>query len=202
LRNKLILLAVIFLAILSFFVGYKLWEITPGDTVEDPGYAPTQPIPYSHKLHAGEMKIPCEFCHTAARRSQVAGVPPVSTCMGCHKFVAVDKPAIRWLKSKHDKNEPVEWIRVHDLPDFVRWSHQPHIIAGVACEDCHGSVESMDVVAQHKTLKMNWCVECHNKKVPDKACLKLNQNVDISSNRDKVCSPKNQASIACLACHY
>lgn len=147
------------------------WMWTPGDTVDNVGYAPTQPIPFSHKLHAGDRKIPCEFCHAAARRSTSSGIPPVNTCMGCHKYVRTDKPNIKWLTEKYEKNEPIEWVKVHDLPDFVRFTHQRHVNSGIKCQECHGAVETMDVVSQGAPLQMGWCVGCHKQKGAPTECL-------------------------------
>lgn len=137
------------------------WFYTPGDTVEDVGYAPTQPIPYSHQLHAGKLQIPCQYCHSAARRSKSAGIPSVATCMGCHRVVATDKEHVKYVADKYAKKESIEWVKIHDLPDFVRFSHRPHVWAGVACQDCHGPVETMEVVAQVAPLQMGWCLSCH-----------------------------------------
>jgi hypothetical protein len=147
------------------------WVWTPGDTVDNVGYQPTQPIPFSHKLHAGDRKIPCEFCHAAARRSITSGIPPTNTCMGCHKFVRTDRPNIQWLTEKYQKNEPIEWVKVHDLPDFVRFTHSRHVNSGLKCQECHGAVETMDVVSQGAPLQMGWCVGCHKDKGAPIDCL-------------------------------
>ncbi len=154
------------------------WMWTPGDTVDNssqsmfsPGYKPTQPIPFSHKMHAGLRKIPCEYCHSSARRSITAGIPPLNTCMGCHKFVRTDRDAIKYLTEKYTKNEPIEWVKVHDVPDHVRFTHQPHVLAGLTCQQCHGAVETMDVVEQWAPLQMGWCIECHKAKKVSTNCL-------------------------------
>lgn len=148
---------------------------TPGDTVDNVGYHPDQPIEFPHDLHAGDKKIACQYCHSGARRSAVAGVPPLNTCMGCHKLVATDKDPIKFLKEKYDKNEPVEWTKVHDMPDFVRFSHQPHILAKVECKTCHGDLTTMKTAKQVAPLQMGWCIDCH-----------IN----------------NGASTSCQTCHY
>ncbi len=137
---------------------------TPGDSVDDVGYAPEQPIPFSHKLHAGQKQIPCEYCHSSARRSTSAGVPSLSTCMGCHRVVKPQSPLIQKITEHFEKNEPMEWVKVHDLPDFVRFSHMPHVKgAGLACQECHGPVETMDKVSMEAPLQMGWCISCHIK---------------------------------------
>lgn len=123
--------------------------------------APTQPIAFSHKLHAGDHKIPCQHCHLYAERSPVAGVPPMSKCMGCHSNIAVDKPEIRKLAAYWEHREPVPWIKVHDLPDFTHFSHKRHVRAGLACQSCHGPVEQMTVLTRVAPMTMGWCVSCH-----------------------------------------
>ena len=95
----------------------------------------------------------------------------MNTCMGCHRFVATDKESIKWLTEKYQKDEPVEWIKVHDLPDFVRFSHKIHVGAGIACQDCHGQVQDMEVVEQVAWLQMGWCLECHRQKGASTECM-------------------------------
>lgn len=158
------------------------WMYTPGDTVDNArwlmleGYKPEQPIAFSHKLHAGDRQIPCQYCHSSARRSITSGIPSLNTCMGCHRLVATDKPAIQKLTEHYKNNDPIKWVKVHDLPDFVRFSHKIHVSgAKLECQECHGPVETMEVVEQHAPLQMGWCVECH---------------------RDR------GAKLDCLTCHY
>jgi hypothetical protein len=122
-----------------------------------------QPIAYSHKLHAGELEIQCEYCHSGARRSIHAGVPATETCMNCHKMVdSTDRPELEKLKEYYAKGEPIPWVRVHDLPDFVYFSHKRHVRGGVECQECHGEVQDeMTVVKRVSTLQMGWCLDCH-----------------------------------------
>ncbi len=146
---------------------------------DDKGYAPLQPIAFSHQLHAGELKMDCAYCHFNAERGKHAGVPPMSVCLGCHGpdkgGVQAKSPEIAKLLSIADKGSytgedgvvheggVVHWNRVHKLPDHVYFSHQWHVKAGVACQTCHGAVEEMAVVRQHATLSMGWCLDCHRK---------------------------------------
>lgn len=141
---------------------------------QDQGYAPAQPIAYSHKLHAGDLKIDCQFCHSNASRGKNAGIPPMETCLGCHRQVATDKPEIQKLlaiaeKGSYEDNGitkeggVVHWNRVHRLPDHVYFSHEWHTKAGVACQTCHGPVEEMTTVRQYSDLTMGWCLDCHRK---------------------------------------
>lgn len=129
-----------------------------------------QPIAFSHRIHAGENAIPCQYCHIYAQRSSVAGVPPVALCAGCHQVIATDRPEVQKLMGYWERGEPIPWVRIHDLPDFSRFPHNLHINArnetfpeGVPCQNCHGSVQEMDVVqkAIPKFGLMGWCLECH-----------------------------------------
>ncbi len=136
--------------------------------------APEQPIAFSHKVHAGDNKIPCLYCHANARRSPVAGIPSVHLCMGCHKITAADKPEVKKLHEYWNGKRPIPWTKVYDQPDFVHFSHQRHVLKGIACENCHGPVGTMERVREAVTLDMDACVTCHMER---------------------------RASIDCVACH-
>jgi hypothetical protein len=182
------------------------------------GYQPAQPIAYSHRLHAGELQIPCAYCHSGAQRSRTAGIPAASTCMNCHRFVTAPRSAVRAeeLAAKAEGRKPgrvvsaeiqkiydalglgpdlkpdpgreprpIEWQRVHKVPDFAVFDHRPHVAAGVACQKCHGPVETMEVMRQVETLSMGWCVACHR-----------NPTAVVAAGGPRV------ASTDCAACHY
>ncbi|NNF06297.1 MAG: cytochrome c3 family protein [Candidatus Eisenbacteria bacterium] len=125
------------------------------------GYAPEQPIPYSHKLHAGELGIDCRYCHTGAEQGPHAGVPPTETCMNCHTQVLADSPHIMKLAESYETGKPIEWVQIHRVPDFVYFDHSVHVNQGVGCVDCHGRIDHMEVVAQEEPLSMGWCLDCH-----------------------------------------
>ncbi len=126
-----------------------------------PGTTPVQPIEFSHRVHAGDFEIPCMYCHIDAERSASAGVPSVSKCMGCHAVVATDSPLIREVARYYENREPIPWIKVHDLPDFVHFPHKRHVAAGVECQECHGPVETMDRVTRMAPTEMGLCLTCH-----------------------------------------
>ena len=126
-----------------------------------PGTTPEQPIEFSHTIHAGDYEIPCLYCHTEARRSPSAGVPSVNKCMGCHAIVATDSPLVREVARHYENAEPIPWIKVHDLPDFVHFPHNRHVAAGLDCQECHGSVETMDRVTRMAPNEMGQCLTCH-----------------------------------------
>ncbi len=128
--------------------------------------APKQPINFSHKIHAGDNEIPCQQCHIYARRSRVSGVPSVQRCMGCHKTVRIDSPEIKKLHSYWNSEKPIPWIKVHDVPDYVYFTHKRHIKRGLRCQECHGAVETMDIVERQFPIAMSWCLNCHKSKNP------------------------------------
>lgn len=125
------------------------------------GYAPVQPIPFSHRLHAGVNQIPCLYCHTNATRSRHATIPAVSTCMNCHLVTKTDSPTIQRLTAIWKSDEPLVWKRVYELPDHVYFDHRPHVNAGIACQTCHGNVQGMDRVSRVMNMRMGHCLECH-----------------------------------------
>lgn len=185
------------IALVSISLFGSLGELRlPGNHT---GYRPEQPIAFSHRVHGGDLGIPCLYCHSGAERSRTAGIPSADMCMNCHKFVTATLGAVREeerlageegrdpgtvesaeLRKLYDAlgldealapdpaktPQPIEWMRVHKLPDFVAFDHRPHIAADVACQNCHGPVERMDRVRQFTSLGMGWCVDCHRKSGP------------------------------------
>jgi hypothetical protein len=125
------------------------------------GYAPSQPIAFSHQIHAGDNKIPCLYCHYAARTSRHAGIPPASVCMNCHSLLEKQTVEIEKLQEAVQQHRPIAWVKIHNLPDFVYFNHSQHVLSGVACQQCHGPVEHMERMQQVAPLTMGWCIECH-----------------------------------------
>ena len=130
-----------------------------------------QPINFSHKVHAGDFKIACEYCHSYARAAAVAGIPSVERCMGCHKITAADKPEVQKLQVHWNQKQPIQWIRVSSMADFVFFEHWPHIRAGVKCQTCHGSIETMKETVQVKSFSMSECLACHRKEKVSVDCV-------------------------------
>jgi len=135
------------------------WYTQPDRYVR--GYAPEQPIPYSHKLHAGVLQIPCMYCHSGALKSRQAGIPTVEKCMNCHRVTKTNSPPIQKLTAIYAAGAPLQWKRIHKMPDYVFFDHRPHVSAGILCQTCHGEVETMDVVAQQMSMRMANCLGCH-----------------------------------------
>lgn len=130
-----------------------------------------QPIAFSHRIHAQDHAIPCLHCHAYARRGPVAGLPSVQRCVGCHTTIAKERPEILKLMGYWERNEPIPWQRVHDLPDFVRFNHKRHVLAQVDCRECHGDVQRMEAATQVSSLLMGFCLECHRRRGASTDCL-------------------------------
>jgi mono/diheme cytochrome c family protein len=186
----------IFLLLVSAYVGFgTLFSIGV-----DQGYQPVQPIAFSHKIHAGENKVDCQYCHSSAKHSKHSGIPSVNVCMNCHKNIAevaegteVEYNGVILRKNELDKEiqkiydaagwdvenleytgetKPIKWIRIHNLPDHVNFVHAQHVtVAGVDCKQCHGPAEEMDEMYQYSPLTMGWCIDCHRE-----------TNVDLKGN--------------------
>lgn len=127
----------------------------------DVGYRPEQPVPYSHKLHAGELGIDCRYCHNTVERAAHAAIPPASTCMNCHDVVKTESKRLELVRNSVATGEAIPWVRVHQLPDYVFFDHSPHVAAGVGCATCHGRIDQMVTVEMENPLSMGWCLDCH-----------------------------------------
>lgn len=148
---------------------------TAQEPTPQPAEAGTQPLIFSHQVHTGEYEIACQYCHAYARRGPVAGIPSVQRCVGCHSTIAAEQPEIVRLMEYWAQREPIPWIRTHDLPDHVRFTHKRHVLAGVTCQVCHGDVDRMGIAIQTAPLTMGWCVECHAEREAPKDCLVCHQ---------------------------
>ena len=162
----------ILIVVLLVFFGIATCLRKTGD---NRGFAPTQPIPFSHKIHAGDNQIPCQYCHTGADESRHATIPPMNVCMNCHKVVKTESPFIQKMAEMYQKGEPIEWVRVHDLPDHAYFFHKRHIQVGIECYTCHGAVETMDKIKQEKILNMGFCVDCHKTNKAPTDCVVCHQ---------------------------
>lgn len=125
------------------------------------GYAPEQPVPYSHRLHAGQLGMDCRYCHANVEESQEAMIPPTQTCMGCHALVRPESARLEPVRASWESGDPVPWVRVHNLPDHAYFDHSVHVAAGVGCVSCHGRVDRMEVVRVETPMSMGWCLDCH-----------------------------------------
>jgi len=158
--NKVPLLLGVGAVVFALFATFGIWYwFSPSFT--DAGYRPEQPVPFSHKLHAGDLQVSCLYCHGNVERAAVASVPPVQLCMNCHTLVARDKPSLDPVRSSASTGQPLMWVRVHKIPDYAYFPHAPHLRAGVGCSSCHGNVKAMERIQQVQPLSMAWCLDCH-----------------------------------------
>jgi hypothetical protein len=148
-----------------YLIGLVWYGASPKTT--DVGYQPVQPIPYSHALHAGQLGIDCRYCHNTVEKAGFAAIPDTDTCMNCHSKVRTTSPALAPLRDAHATTKPIEWVKVHDLPDYVYFNHSAHVARGVGCVSCHGRVDQMPEVYQQETLSMSWCLDCHRHPNPN-----------------------------------
>lgn len=152
----------------ALFVGYAAVVITFGFTpyATDVGYAPEQPVAYSHKLHAGTLGMDCRYCHNTVEEAGFAAIPPTSTCVGCHATILPESTKLEPVFESWNSGKPVEWVKIHDLPDYAYFNHSAHVRRGVGCVSCHGRIDTMDVVYQAQPLSMSWCLDCHRNPEP------------------------------------
>ncbi len=120
-----------------------------------------QPVQFSHKHHVGDDGIDCRYCHSTVETTASAGMPPTQTCMNCHSQIWSDSPYLEPVRASFRDNKPIQWERVHDLPEFAYFNHSIHVAKGVGCSTCHGSVNQMPLVFQASPLLMEWCLDCH-----------------------------------------
>ena len=169
------------------------------------GYAPKQPIAYSHKLHAGQYKIDCNYCHTGVNKGKSATIPSANICMNCHGVIKKESPEIQKIYAAIENNQPIEWVRVHNLPDLAYFNHAQHVNVGnVQCQTCHGAIEQMEVVEQRSSLTMGWCIDCHRR---TEVNTKDNAYYDklVALHRKESKEPLKVANIGgleCSKCHY
>ncbi|CAI8326751.1 MAG: Menaquinone reductase, multiheme cytochrome c subunit [Bacteroidota bacterium] len=223
----LVFVTVVFLLLSSAYVGYSyLMQVGI-----DQGYMPIQPIHYSHKIHAGANQIECKYCHSSARVSKHSGIPSLNVCMNCHMNIAeyngeedLEKgytkefytneikklyKAVGWdenTQSYTGETQPVKWVRIHNLPDFVYFNHAQHVsVAGVDCQKCHGPVEEMEIMYQHSSLTMGWCINCHretNVNIKDNAYYtKIHEELSKKYGVEKLTAAQ-MGGLECGKCHY
>ncbi len=227
-RNQFIVFcSVVFFLLSSAYFAYG-WLMQVGI---DQGYMPIQPIHYSHKIHSGDNQIDCQYCHSSARVSKHSGIPSLNVCMNCHENIAeydgeedLEKgytkdfytneikklyKAVGWDENKRIYTgdvEPVKWVRIHNLPEFVYFNHAQHVnVAGVECQTCHGPVEEMEIAYQHSSLTMGWCINCHretNVDVKDNEYYtKIHEELSKKYGVEKL-TIAQMGGLECGKCHY
>ncbi len=160
--------ASIFVALLCGGLAfYAYTQIARSSYLTNQGLERPQPVQFSHKHHVGDDGIDCRYCHTSVETSASAGMPPTQTCMNCHTQIWADSPYLEPVRASYRDNKPIEWVRVHDLPEFAYFNHSIHVAKGVGCASCHGDISNMASVYQEKTLQMEWCLSCHRDPGPN-----------------------------------
>ncbi|MBU3820899.1 c-type cytochrome [Flavobacteriaceae bacterium XHP0103] len=225
-KNQFLMLvtAIFFLLASAYFVYGYLMQVGV-----DQGYQPVQPIHFSHKIHAGDNGIDCKYCHSSARVSKTSGIPSLNVCMNCHKSIyeyngettpehskefydgEIKKlyAAAGWddaAQKYTGETQPVKWVRIHNLPDFVYFNHSQHVtVAGVECQTCHGQIQEMEVVEQFAPLTMGWCIDCHrttNVNMKDNAYYaKIHEQLAKKYGVDEV-TEAQMGGLECGKCHY
>lgn len=179
------------------------------------GYQPTQPIAFSHEIHAGQYEIDCQYCHTGVRKSKSANIPSPNICMNCHSQVKTESEEIAKIyaaidydpetKTYGNNTQPIEWIRVHNLPDLAYFNHSQHVKVGeIECQTCHGPIEEMEVVYQYANLTMGWCINCHRETdVNTKGNEYYSKLVKLHSEQSKEpMKVEDIGGLECAKCHY
>ncbi|MBC9797545.1 c-type cytochrome [Sinomicrobium weinanense] len=222
----LVLVSVVFLLLVSaYFVYGYLMQVGV-----DQGYAPVQPIHFSHRIHAGDNEIDCKYCHSSARVSRTSGIPSLNVCMNCHKNIMEVAPetgtaehskefydgeiqklyeAVGWDVENQrytGETKPVKWVKIHNLPDFVYFNHSQHVsVAGLECQKCHGPIEEMEIVEQFSPLTMGWCVNCHRttevKMEGNEYYEKIHEELSKKYGVEKLTAAQ-MGALECGKCHY
>jgi menaquinone reductase, multiheme cytochrome c subunit len=158
--NKLALGLLLLLATGPIYAGLLLYYGANPVTL-NVGYAPVQPVPYSHALHVGKLGMDCRYCHNTVEKTGMAALPATETCMNCHANIWANSPKLALVRESYKTGTPIPWVKVHDLAEYVYFNHSAHVNAGVGCVECHGRIDQMERVETVKPLNMGWCLDCH-----------------------------------------
>lgn len=171
------------------------------------GYQPKQPIAFSHKIHAGQFEIDCKYCHTGAMKGRSANIPSPNICMNCHSQIRTGtntgEGEIAKIYAAIEQNKPIEWVRIHNLPDLAYFNHSQHVnVGGVECQTCHGPIQEMDVVKQYSLLTMGWCIDCHRKTdINTKGNAYYDKLLELHNSK-KPMKVEDNGGLECGKCHY
>ncbi len=190
------------------FAIFAIWYFFSPEYT-DVGYAPPQPVEYSHRLHAGQLGLDCQYCHTQVTNAAFSNVPATQTCMNCHSQIRTESVKLLPVRESWVTGESIEWVKVHKLPDYAHFSHAIHTNNGVGCETCHGRIDQMEVVSQVEPMSMGWCLECHRQPElflrPDDEITTMGYEPPsdyVQQNLLRVANEKILPPTNCSACHY
>ena len=188
--NTVTLSVLLFLAVFPLYAGALLGYALDPVTL-NVGYAPVQPVPYSHKLHVGDLGIDCRYCHNTVEKADYAAIPPTETCMNCHKAIRPNSDLLKPIRESYLTGLPPKaadgtygWRQVTTVPDYVYFNHSAHVNASISCVECHGAINTMDVVYQAKPMNMAWCLQCHRDAAPNIRPAELVTQLDWVPDRD------------------
>jgi Cytochrome c7 and related cytochrome c len=159
--NALARLSLVLTGVIVIALGVTLDNLQRSPWVTRQGQRPDQPIPFSHKHHVEGLGLQCQYCHTQVEKAAYAGIPPTKTCINCHAQIWTNADLLEPVRQSWATGASIQWIRVHDLPDFVYFNHEIHVNKGIGCASCHGRVDEMPLMYQQNTLQMEWCLNCH-----------------------------------------
>lgn len=159
--NNIAKISMIMAVVLAGVAGYAYTLIARSSYLTNQYLERQQPVQFSHKHHSGDDGIDCRYCHTSVETSASAGMPSTQTCMSCHSQIWADSPYLEPVRASFRENKPIEWERVHDLPEYAYFNHSIHVAKGIGCSSCHGDVANMAAVYQQESLQMEWCLSCH-----------------------------------------
>jgi hypothetical protein len=159
--NALARMSLVLTGLIVIALGVALNQLQRSPWVTKQGQRPDQPIPFSHKHHVEGLGLQCQYCHTQVEKAAYAGIPPTKTCINCHAQIWTNADYLEPVRQSWATGASIQWIRVHDLPDFVYFSHDIHVNKGIGCASCHGRVDEMPLMYQQNTLQMEWCLNCH-----------------------------------------
>jgi len=207
--NKIPLVLGITIPILSVLIVAGIWYYFSPKFLAV-GYAPVQPVAFSHQLHAGKLGLDCKYCHSTVEKTSFAAIPPTDTCMGCHNKVLRDSPRLKVVQESFKNKAPIPWVHIYNLPRYAHFDHSAHLSAGVGCVSCHNRVDKMEIMEQATPLSMSWCLECHRNPLPNLRPQNELTNMLYDPHdagyypladpfyKDKLIQPP----LACGACHY
>src|SRR6201994_2015824 len=159
--NALARLSLVLTGVIVIALGVTLNELQRSPWVTRQGQRADQPVPFSHKHHGEGLGLQCQYCHRSVEKSSYAGIPPTKTCMNCHSQIWTNAELLKPVRQSWATGASIQWIRVHDLPDYVYFNHEIHVNKGIGCASCHGRVDEMPLMYQQNTLQMEWCLNCH-----------------------------------------
>ncbi|MEM7552272.1 MAG: cytochrome c3 family protein, partial [Bacteroidota bacterium] len=194
--------------VIFFFVAVGFKSVIDGlfTVGVQQGYEPKQPIAFSHEIHAGQYEIDCQYCHTGVRKSASANIPSANICMNCHSAIKTNSPEIKKIYAAIENDRPIEWVRVHNLPDLAYFNHSQHVqVGGLECQTCHGPIEEMEVVKQWSKLTMGWCINCHREtplNTDDNGYYDKLVELHESAEDNSIFTVEDNGGLECAKCHY